>query len=155
MSIRRRFALIIRRLPFLMRLPYFLYSFIQPKFTIGVAAVVFNDQQEVLLVEHVFHPYYAWGLPGGWIDRNEDPDHAVVRELHEELALTVQVPRLIVFERTARNHLDIAYLCHKTNDVTTLSYELLAYRWVALEELPRLKSFHYNAIMQASAMLEK
>ena len=43
-------------------------------------------QGQVLLVEHVFHPYAPWGLPGGWIDRNESPSQtAVIRELQEEL----------------------------------------------------------------------
>lgn len=153
MSIRRRFATTIRRLPFLMRLPYYAYRFIQPKYTVGVAGVVFNEQGEVLLVEHVFHPHCAWGLPGGWIDRNEDPDRAIVRELHEELALVVQPPRLVSTQRTSFNHLDIAYLCQKTNDVGAVSYELFGYRWVALDELPRLKRFHYQAIMQASKLL--
>ena len=89
MAIRQQLAQIIRRFPTLMLIPYHAYRFIQPKYSVGVIGVVMNSDGKILLVEHVFHPRLPWGLPGGWINFNEDPAEAVERELSEELALDV------------------------------------------------------------------
>jgi ADP-ribose pyrophosphatase YjhB (NUDIX family) len=132
-----------------MLIAYYAYRFIQPKYSVGVIGVVFNAEGQVLLVEHVFHPRLPWGLPGGWVGNNEDPALAVVRELREELALQVTVQRLLVLEKTEYNHLDLAFLCEAQNEVGTVSYELIGYRWHSTDTLPRLHRFHYSAIQQA------
>lgn len=149
MSQRQQLASLIRRVPVLMLIPYYAYRFFQPKYSIGVIGVVINNEGKVLLVEHVFHPRLPWGLPGGWINFNEDPAQAAERELFEELALEVDAKRLLLMERTQFNHLDVAYLCEAKSEVGSLSYELLGYRWYAFEELPRLHLFHYQAIKLA------
>jgi 8-oxo-dGTP diphosphatase len=149
MAIRQQLASLIRRVPTLMLIPYYTYRFFQPKYSIGVIGVVINSESKVLLVEHVFHPRLPWGLPGGWINFNEDPAKAVERELSEELQLTVDANHLLLLERTQFNHLDMAYLCEAKSEIGTLSYELLGYRWYSFEELPRLHPFHYLAIKRA------
>ena len=80
----RQISLLLRRFPFLLRLPYLLFSRAQARYTVGVAAVVFDDQGRILLVEHSYHPRFPWGLPGGWIGDDEDPAAAILRELKEE-----------------------------------------------------------------------
>lgn len=155
LNFRNRLALILRRFPLLVRFLYSVYRIIQPKFTIGVTGVVFNQNGQVLLVEHLFHPKIPWGLPGGWIDNNEDPAAAVQRELREELALNVTIKSLVHTEKTQYNHIDIAFLCHANNEIGSLSYELLAYRWHDTNTLPRLHKFHYDAIVQAHALWEQ
>ncbi|MEL6403448.1 MAG: NUDIX hydrolase [Chloroflexota bacterium] len=149
MALRERFASFIRRFPKVMLLPYYAYRFFQPKYSVGVVGVVLNARDEVLLVEHVFHPRVPWGLPGGWIGANEDPAETVVRELKEELNLTVYVERLVLMGRTQYHHLDIAYLCRTDDSVGALSYELLGHRWVKEQDLPRMNPFHRQAIHHA------
>jgi ADP-ribose pyrophosphatase YjhB (NUDIX family) len=121
----------------------------QPKFTAGAVGVVFNNQNQVLLVEHVFHPYAPWGLPGGWIDRNENPSHTVVRELQEELQLTVEAKSLLLAEVDFGTHLDFAYLCESRGAVGQLSRELLDFGWYNIDALPKLQRFHYKSIYAA------
>jgi ADP-ribose pyrophosphatase YjhB (NUDIX family) len=123
----------------------------QPKFSAGVVGVVVNDQHEVLLVEHVFHPYAPWGLPGGWIDRNEDPSETLMRELYEELELRVEMGPMLLSEiaRDFGDHIDFAYVCRPLNEVGQLSSELLGYRWTPIASLPRVSRFHYRAIQHA------
>ena len=142
----RQIATLLRRFPFLMRLPYLVYSRARPRYTLGVAAVVFNDQGEALLVEHAYHPRFAWGLPGGWVDADEDPAAAILRELREELALRARVCRVVFVARTAPNHIDIAFRCAAESDIGKLSHELLDYRWGSVDSLPLLKPFHARAI---------
>jgi 8-oxo-dGTP diphosphatase len=149
MAIRQQLASFIRRFPTLMLIPYYSYRFFQPKYSVGVVGVVLDSESRVLLVEHLFHPRLPWGLPGGWINTNEDPAQAAVREISEELELEVEANLLLVMKRTQFNHLDIAFLCRANGDIGQLSYELLGYKWFSFEELPTLHPFHYQAIKKA------
>ncbi|MCY3574967.1 MAG: NUDIX hydrolase [Chloroflexi bacterium] len=142
----RQIASLVRRFPALVRLPYLIYQRARPRYTLGAAAVILNESGAVLLVEHVYHPRFAWGLPGGWVDFDEDPAVGIVRELHEELTLSARVSRVLHVAKTARSHIDIAYLCVAESSVGKLSHELLAYRWAAESDLPLLKPFHARAI---------
>jgi 8-oxo-dGTP diphosphatase len=75
-NLKRLVARLYRRLP----LPYLLQAWlvrrITPAFLVGVAGVVLDERGQILLLEHVFHRYYTWGLPGGWMDRGESPQEA-------------------------------------------------------------------------------
>ncbi len=145
----RRVSQLLQKAPWIVAVARLFWRLGQPKFTAGVVGVVFNAQGQVLLVEHVFHPYAPWGLPGGWIDRNESPSHTAARELQEELQLTVEVGSLLLVEVDFGNHLDFAYLCNATSPVGILSSELLDYGWYDTSALPKLHRFHYKAIKSA------
>jgi 8-oxo-dGTP diphosphatase len=142
-------AAVVRKAPWIVALGRTVWRIRQAKFTAGVVGVLFDEQQRVLLVEHVFHPYAPWGLPGGWIDRNESPAEAVERELREELELEIEVGPILLVDLDFGNHLDFAYLCRPVGQVGKLSLELLNYGWYDTEHLPRLHKLHYQAIMYA------
>lgn len=154
MSFRQNLATLIRKIPLLMRIPYYVYRFIQPKYSVGVVGVVINEAQKVLLVEHVFHPILPWGLPGGWIGFNEDPQLTVEREIMEELGLAVTVGELLIVTRTQYHHLDFAFLCTPSGEISTLSYELLGYAWYKRRELPTIHRFHHRAVEAAFTILD-
>ncbi|MBI1280072.1 MAG: NUDIX domain-containing protein [Anaerolineaceae bacterium] len=145
----RRVSQFLQKAPWIVAIARSFWRINQPKFTAGVVGVVFNEKGQVLLVEHVFHPYAPWGLPGGWIDWNEAPPQTAVRELKEELELTVEVESLLLVEVDFGNHLDFAYLCNAANSVGMLSGELLDYKWYDIAALPKLHRFHYKAIQTA------
>lgn len=147
-QLKQRIGLWLRRYPLLMRVLYFFYRRIQAHYTLGVVGVIMDQQGRVLLVNHVFHPEIPWGLPGGWVDRHEAPDHAVRREIAEELGLHVEVGQMVMLNRQFDNHLDLAFVCHVTGDPEPrhLSFELTAYAWFQPDDLPRLHKFHYDTI---------
>lgn len=61
------------------------------------AAVLFSDEAgRVLLVEPTYKPY--WEIPGGAVEADESPRAAAVRELKEELGLTVAPGRLLAVD---------------------------------------------------------
>lgn len=153
-ALSRFIAQVISKYPWTIRIPYIVYRFFQPKYSMGVVGIVWNAQQEVLLVEHVFHPRHPWGLPGGWIGNNEKPTTALLRELEEELGLQATIGTLVLCDKTQYNHLDFAYTCTVQNDINKLSNELLAYRWFPISQLPQLHAFQYQAIMNAQSLQE-
>ena len=53
---------------------------------------------QILMIRHSYHNRLSW--PGGSIRRGEEPPDAAVRELHEELRLTVDRAALSFVERT-------------------------------------------------------
>jgi ADP-ribose pyrophosphatase YjhB (NUDIX family) len=69
------------------------YSAVSPKKRMVAGVLFFNDEEKVLLVK----PNYkeGWGIPGGIIEREESPRDAAIREVHEELGLTVENPELV------------------------------------------------------------
>ena len=142
----------LQRAPWIVRLMQIGWRrFGQPWITVGALGAVFNDRGEMLLVEHVFHPISPWGLPGGWMNRNEDPSETVARELLEETGLQVRVDRPLIIRRTPelRSHLDIAFLCEAAPGTIRLSGELLDYRWVDPANPPPLMSFHRQVVAAA------
>lgn len=146
---KQRTAGLVRRLPWLIAGAKQLYAITRGQFTCGVVGVVFDAAGAVLIVEHVYHPRTPWGLPGGWVDHDEHPAHAVRRELREELSLAAEVGPVVALEKTQRAHLDYAFLCRVGGPVGTLSDELLGYRWAPPDALPALTPFHHWAIQCA------
>lgn len=64
-----------------------------PTKRMGAGAVIRDVDGRVLIVKPTFKP--AWELPGGAVEDDESPRGACVRELHEELGITVAVGELL------------------------------------------------------------
>lgn len=154
-AVLRRVSRLIQQAPWLASPGMLLWRWRQARFSAGVAGVIFNPAGRVLLVEHVFHPHAPWGLPGGWVDRREDPAAALQREMREELSLQVMVGPVLLVELDFGNHLDLAYLCYANGAIGELSSELLDFGWFDTTNLPRLHKFHYRAILRAMETLGK
>jgi 8-oxo-dGTP diphosphatase len=137
-ALRTRLAHFLRRIPWLMDFLKRIYRLFLPHYTAGAVGFVFNPRGEVLLVEHVLHPRLPWGAPGGWLDPGETPGEAVVREMREEVGLSVEIVDLlhIDFLPTFR-HVTFAYLCKTENyEINVLSPELLSFGWYTRDKLP-------------------
>lgn len=122
-----------------------------PRQRIGVALVAFNTNAEILLLRHVFHPAAPWGLPGGWLNRNEDPAAGVVREMREETGLGVRLgPPIYISHESTPPHLGIAFLGWVEPGSPQLSPEILEVRWCNPQQLSiRLLPFTRRAISAA------
>lgn len=152
---KKRIAGFFRRFPLLGAVGQRVYQFSQAHYTVGAVAVVMDGPGQVLLLEHVYHPIHPWGLPGGWVNRRENPADAVVRELWEETGLhvTVLYPLLTAIG-IYPNHLDIAYACTVDGGDIRLSDEILSYAWVDPAELPPMYRFQQESVAQAVRLRE-
>lgn len=133
---KERLAALFRRRPFRWFLPLAV-RLVVPKHRIGVVLVAFNSQEEVLLLKHVYHPAAPWGLPGGWLGRNEDPALGLERELREETGLDVVVgPPVAVSYSPLPPHIIMAFLGWVGPGTFALSPEILDAGWFANDDLP-------------------
>ncbi|HEY90137.1 MAG TPA: NUDIX hydrolase [Thermoflexia bacterium] len=63
---------------------------------VAAAVVVANTDGEVLLIKRAGNPRRGyWGLPAGFVDFDETPAEAAVRECHEETGLQVGTVKLL------------------------------------------------------------
>ena len=128
---------------------------ITPK--IGADAAIFNQSGEILLMERADGS--GWCLPCGWVEPNEKPIEAVVREVREETGLEIEVKQLVgVFTRlpSATNgpHTMVAvvHLCEVLDGELTLSHEGSALRYWALDEVRNWHATHEKYARAAHKM---
>lgn len=89
-------------------------SVIVPKNRIGVNVVCLDSEKNILLLKHVFHPLAPWGLPGGWMDRNESPAECALRELREETGIdfATEGEVILISRNPGPEHINIIYMAH-------------------------------------------
>ena len=144
-----------RRLPAAVRLH--VGTFGQGRFRVTVAAMLFDDAQRILLLEHVFRADRGWGVPGGFIKKGEQPEDALRRELREEVSIDLDDVRL-VFTRTlvTIKQVEIYYRARVVGEPKPSSFEIKQAQWFALNDLPpELSQDQRKLIDRALALNEK
>ena len=125
------------------RTPYFLRVRIiratQPKFTVSVAAVIVNEKNEVLLLDHVLRPFFNWGIPGGFINAGEQPETAISREIREETGLELESVKMIRI-RTTNRHVEILFRAGAVGAAAVKSREINGLGWFRVGEMPEQMS---------------
>lgn len=107
------------------------------RFAVTAGAVITDKDGRVLLLKHRFRPGSGWGLPGGYLNKGEQPQAALKRELREEAGLEVEDLELVT-TRTFKKpqQLEIVFRCRAVGDTAELNYEIEEARWFNLDELP-------------------
>ena len=108
---------------------------VQTKFTVSVAAVVFNEKTEVLLLEHLLRPFSSWGIPGGFIESGEQPEPAIRREIREETGLELKNLKMIRV-RTINRHVEILFRAEGVGKAEVRSREITSAEWFAVDRMP-------------------
>jgi ADP-ribose pyrophosphatase YjhB (NUDIX family) len=109
----------------------------QARFTVTVAVMIFDDEQRILLLEHVFRADNGWGVPGGFVARGEQPAEALRRELREEADIELDNLQLL-FARTLGKvkQVEIYYRARAIGDPKPSSFEIKRAEWFPLNDLP-------------------
>lgn len=108
--------------------------------TLGVKALVINDKQEVLLVEHTYTD--GWHLPGGGVHPGETPYEAMCRELKEETGLIVleSAPLFAIYTHEINGATDypVLYIVNSFEIIPKIApcAEIKQMGWFGLGSLP-------------------
>ncbi|MER5888133.1 NUDIX domain-containing protein [Streptomyces sp. NPDC001941] len=71
--------------------------------TLAAGVLLFDDRDRVLLVDPTYKP--GWEFPGGVVEQGEPPARAGIREVAEEIGITLEaVPRLLVVDWEPPRH---------------------------------------------------
>jgi len=120
-------------------------GYITPK--VGAEAAVFDSDGRILLVRRSDDG--GWCLPCGWVEPNESPAEAAVREAREETGLIVRPTRLVdVFTRKPAHgygpHTAIAvvYLCDVVDGAIRASHEVTEVRYRRIKDVTGWHELH-------------
>ncbi len=121
------------------------------KFLVGAAAVILNEQGQVLLFRHTFRPNsFEWGLPSGWMKRGETIEQGLEREVYEESRLRVQISGpLSVHSASKVARLDLVYLGKPLGGSFMPSAEVSEARYFSVEGLPNMIPEQKRSILAA------
>jgi 8-oxo-dGTP diphosphatase len=118
-------------------------------FTIGVFAVIFDEQNRVLLCHR--RDMDMWNLPGGGVESCELPTEAIAREVKEETGLSVEIERLVeVVGKSYRDELVFVFTCRVVGGKLTTTDESDDCRYFALDQFPpNTLSAHWARVTHA------
>jgi mutator protein MutT len=112
-----------------------------PRFNVTAGAVIFNNNNEVLLLKHRFRAGSGWGIPGGFLEEGEHPEEALRREMREEVGLELEQVEIFT-ARTFRKPQQVEVLFRArvsvsaNADVSSQTMEVERAGWFSLRSLP-------------------
>jgi len=107
----------------------------QTSFTVSAAAIVTNEDGKVLLLNHVLRPDSGWGYPGGFVDKGEQAEDAIRREVREETGIELDKLQLRHI-RTFGTHIEILFVARSVGEPEVRSREIIELGWFGLDEFP-------------------
>jgi 8-oxo-dGTP diphosphatase len=106
-----------------------------------VAAALIDPDGRVLIAQRPPGRDMAglWEFPGGKVETGEKPEDALIRELAEELGITVKEPCLAPFTFASHTYADFhllmpLYICRRWEGMAT-AREHAALKWARLRDL--------------------
>jgi ADP-ribose pyrophosphatase YjhB (NUDIX family) len=111
---------------------------ITPK--VGAGAAIFDEDGKILLMKRPDRG--DWNVPGGFVDPNEGPEGAVVREVKEETNLDIRIVELVgayhqpATAQHANEVVGLVYLCERTGGELRDSEESTALQYWQVESVP-------------------
>lgn len=104
-------------------------------FSIGVFAIIFSEQKEVLFCHRCDKD--LWNLPGGGLEPGEAPWKGIIREVKEETGLDVKIDYLQgVYFKPEKNELIFSFVCKIVAGQLTKNDEADRFDYFSLENIP-------------------
>ncbi|MCA9126530.1 MAG: NUDIX domain-containing protein [Planctomycetales bacterium] len=110
----------------------------------AVGALIEDSQNRLLFVRRARDPGKGkWGLPGGFVDRNESVEEALVREVREETQLAVTECRYLMsgpnnyqYQGVISAVIDLFFVCRiqSADGIAIAKDELERYIWAEPQE---------------------
>lgn len=102
-----------------------------------VAAIICHDGKYLATQRNYGEFKGGWEFPGGKMEMNESPEEALVREIQEELQVSIQVDRFLLTVNHSYEHFDMTmhcYMCSLLDQQLTLTVHEAA-KWLSVKEL--------------------
>lgn len=142
----------------------FEYQYQYPHPAVSTDIVIFTIQDEqlkVLLIRRLSEPFKnGWALPGGFVEIDEDLEHAALRELREETGITgVYLEQLYTFGQPDRDPrervITVSYYSLVPIDRLTVgaASDARELGWFDIEKLPELAFDHQQIVSKAKQRL--
>ena len=116
------------------------------------AALVSNREGEILLVKRGVEPGKGlWGLPSGFIELEESPAQACLRELEEEAALTGSIRELIgVYSQESAVYKYVVIIGYRVSaaGAPRAGSDSLEAAYFSLDRLPEIAFHSHRAIIR-------
>lgn len=117
------------------------------------AAVVVEAEGGVVLGRRAIEPGYGlWCLPGGFVNHDEDPAHAAVRECREEINADVELTGLLgvyhVAKTTASSIVGVAYRGRVVAGSLSAGPEMLEVGVFRLDALPPIAFPSHREVLE-------
>lgn len=128
---------VYRRLPRGLRIR--IVRLVAPSFTVGAICVI-EREESVLLIRQAYRR--GWGIPGGLVQRGEEPAHAARREVREEIGIDVVLhgaPAVVVDVAPQRVDVIFAASIDVLDEPRPSSAEIVEVRWFGRSALPELQ----------------
>jgi mutator protein MutT len=124
----------------------------QTSFTVSAAVIISNEKNEVLLLNHVLRPISGWGFPGGFLDKGEQAEDAIRREIREEIGIEISHLKLYTI-RTIGTHIEILFFARAEGEPKICSAEIMDLAWYTPAEVPDEVAQPYTrALIMKAAM---
>lgn len=109
----------------------------QKRFTVTAGALIFDQDNRILLLDHVFRPDSGWGVPGGFLSQGEQPEAALRRELREEIGIEVEDVEML-FARTLprQRQIEFYFRARAIGQPEPCSFEIKSAGWFSVDDLP-------------------
>jgi len=126
------------------------YEYPRPSYTVD-AAIISRVDKQLLLIQRKYDPFAGkWAFPGGFMDMDETPEEAIVRELEEETHITgVELSQFKTYGALGRDPrgrtistLFIGFVEHSSDINPKGGDDAAEARWFSLDEVPDLAFDH-------------
>ncbi|KAA0957616.1 NUDIX domain-containing protein [Planococcus sp. ANT_H30] len=98
-------------------------AFLPPSHILSAAAIVLNDEGEILLIKG---PRRGWEMPGGQVEERESLEMAAIREVKEETGIDIEIQKFCgVFQNVENSICNMLFLAKPVGGQAKTSAESL------------------------------
>jgi 8-oxo-dGTP diphosphatase len=103
-----------------------------PKHIVSAAAIVLNDNNEILLIQG---PRRGWEMPGGQVEEGESLSEAAIRETKEESGVDIEITKFCgIFQNVKGSICNSLFLARPIGGYPRVTNESLETGYFSIEE---------------------